>query len=87
MPLRWNPTKAAANLAKHGVAFEAAEDFEWSTALVEADTRVNYGEIRLEAVGAIGDRLYVLVFTIRRVIWVISLRKANRKEVRRYETS
>lgn len=85
MAYDWNPVKAETNLAKHGVAFNAMADFEWNTARVQADTRAHYGEIRLTAKGMIGDDLFVLVFTIRRnLIWIISLRRANRKEVRSY---
>ena len=40
------------------------------------------------AFGAIGTRLYALVFTMREdVTWIISLRKANKKEVQHYEAS
>jgi len=81
----WDPGKHAKNLAKHNTAFEVASGFDWETALVRGDTRESYGEVRLVALGAIGDRLYSLVFTIRRpVVWIMSLRKASRKEVRDY---
>jgi uncharacterized DUF497 family protein len=85
MRLSWDPAKAASNLAKHGVAFEVAEGFEWGTALVSGDTRLDYPEPRLTALIAVGERLYFLVYTIeRRSTRIISLREANRKEVRRY---
>lgn len=85
MPYDWNSDKCAANVAKHGVDFAAVEGFEWETALVRADTREHYGEVRLKALGAIGPRLHVLVYTIRRTsTWVISLRRANKAEVRNY---
>ena len=36
--------------------------------------------------GFLDDKLHVLVFTKRGdVIWVISLRRANKREVKRYE--
>ena len=84
MPNGWDPAKNESNIAKHGVAFEAAEGFDWATALVQADTRFDYGEVRLRALGAIGVRLFVLVFTIRRGVWIISLRRASKREVRDY---
>ncbi len=50
-----------------------------------ADDRFDYGEVREIAVGFIQDRLFVCVYadrdTTRRVI---SLRKANKREVKRY---
>ncbi len=82
----FDPAKEVRNQAKHGVAFADAESFDWSTALVAEDLRKNYGERRLVALGKIGRRVHVLVFTPRGdKVWLISLRKANAREVRRYE--
>ena len=87
MDFGWDEAKRAANLAKHGVDFAEAEGFDWSAASVRADLRTDYGEVRLVAMGPIGDRLHVLVFTIRRRgLRVISLRRASTKELNRYET-
>ena len=83
MPYSWNPAKAASNLAKHGVAFEAIKDFDWATAVVFAS--LGRPEPRLGALGAIGDRLHFVVFSVEhRSTRIISLRKANRKEVMLY---
>ena len=80
-----DPQKLAANVAKHGVWFHEAQGFEWDTAIIKADNRHQYGEARLEAMGLIGDRLYVLVFILRETaVRIISLRKANSREVKRY---
>lgn len=82
----FTPSKADANLAKHGVAFEAAEGFEWDIALEKQDARFEYGEVRCTAVSFIGPRLYVMVFTRRGdKVHIISLRKANDRETRNYE--
>ena len=81
----WSTTKQSSNIAKHGISFAAAEAFDWETAIVQADTREHYNEVLLVAVGAIGDRLHAMVFTLRRpVVWIISLRKASNKEIREY---
>ncbi|MCM2503023.1 BrnT family toxin [Aureimonas altamirensis] len=82
----WHMAKAQGNLTKHGVAFEAVKGFEFDTALYVEDNRTEYGEVRVSATGFIGDRLHVLIFTLREpdVVWVISLRKANRRESDRY---
>ncbi len=86
MDFGWDESKRAANLAKHGVDFAEVEGFDWSAALVRADLRTDYGEVRLVAMAPIGDRLHVLVFTIRRRdLRVISLRRASTKELDRYE--
>lgn len=83
-----NPKKLAENVAKHGVWFHEAEDFDWATARIEVDDRHRYAETRFEAVGLIGERLYVLVFCFRETkIRLINLRKANRREVKRYASN
>lgn len=88
MPYGWSHAKNAGNLAKHKVAFEAMDRFDWATALVVADLRNSQTEIRLNAFGLIGDRLHHVTFTIRRTtVWVISLRKANNKEIAYYEAN
>jgi len=82
----WDEAKRSANLAKHGVDFADAEHFVWETALVSADLRRAYGERRMIAVGPIELRLHVMVFTRRAgKVRIISLRKANDREIRRYE--
>jgi uncharacterized protein len=54
-------------------------------ALVRVDMRHAYGELRHVAIGYIETRLYVLVFTKRSSkVRVISLRKANKREERKY---
>ena len=58
---------------------------EWASALMEDDTRKAYGEWRFQVLGFIGERLHALVFTPREgKVHVISLRKANSREVKRY---
>ena len=48
-------------------------------------SRKSYGESRLCATGLVGTRLFVLMFTLREsAVRIISLRKANQREVRRY---
>lgn len=86
MNYHWDPGKAATNLTKHGVDFAVAEAFEWNTAIGWVDKRQEHGEIREIAVGFIETRLYVMVFTLRdNQIRIISLRKANKREVAAYE--
>ena len=54
--------------------------------LIAEDLRKKYGERRFQALGLIAGRLHAMVFTPRAdKIHVISLRKANRREMRRYE--
>lgn len=51
------------------------------------DTRRDYGEVREVGLGVIGDRLYCVVFTQRGdTMRIISLRKANSREIELYES-
>lgn len=81
----FDPAKDASNLDKHGLSLVDADGFEWDTAVVREDTRKQYAEQRLEATGYIGDRLHVMIYCRRRdAVRVISLRKANPREMKRY---
>ena len=87
MAISFDPAKNERNLAERGISFEHAADFEWPSALVVEDLREDYGEPRFQALGFIGDRLHVLVFTPRAgSVHIISLRKANRREALKYES-
>lgn len=67
-------------------AVPRADESLWATALIEEDTRKVYAERRFSAQGLINDRLHVVVFTPRAGnLHVISLRKANSRELRHYE--
>ncbi len=84
MRFEWDETKAVINLQKHGVAFEDVSRFSWDTALMVIDNR-HQREVRARVFGYIGPRLYCPVCTLTYpTARVISLRKANSKEVRRY---
>ena len=86
MAISFDPAKNERNIATRGIPFERAAAFEWDTALIAEDSRRDYGERRFQALGVIDGRLHVLVFTPRAgKTHVISLRKANQREVKRYE--
>ena len=80
----WDENKRRDNLAKHEIYFSAASEFDWDTAFFMPDNRS--GERRIVAYGFIGKRLHVIVHTEREDRRrIISLRKANSREVMRYE--
>ena len=69
-----------------GLSFDVASTFEWATALIVEDVHSDCGERRSQALGRIGRRLPMSVFTPRAgTVHVISLRRANKREVTRYE--
>jgi uncharacterized protein len=81
----WDEAKRRRNLSKHGVDFAIAERFDFHTAVIREDDSEPYGERRDIAIGWIDDALYVYVYTLRNgEDHAISLRKATRKEERRY---
>ncbi|MEO6985645.1 MAG: BrnT family toxin [Paralcaligenes sp.] len=85
MRIAFDPAKDQDNQTKHGVSLVMANDLDWTQMLVKPDTRRDYGELREIGYGVIDDRLYCVVFTRRSdYLHVISLRKANRREVRNY---
>ncbi len=85
MGYEWDDNKLILNLENHKVHFSLVEQFDWETALIESDNRKDYREQRYSALGVIGTRLYCLIYTLRNdVKRIISLRKANLREVKRY---
>jgi uncharacterized DUF497 family protein len=81
----WDETKSRENLAKHGLSFhDAAAVFAGPCVTVE-DTRRDYGEPRFITFGLLMGRTVVVAHTPRGGrIRVISMRKANSREARRY---
>ncbi len=86
MKLEYDAAKNAWNIARRGLSFDLVARFDWDTAVVLADHRWYDGEARYQAFGSIDRRLYFLAFTLRGdALRVISLRKANSREVRLHE--
>ena len=80
----WDENKRRANLEKHGIDFSAVYDFDWATAIFMPDDRS--GERRTKAYCPIEKRLHLLVYTVRGdSTRIISLRRANSREVNQYE--
>lgn len=85
MKITFDPAKDEANQAKHGVPLSMVSEFEWIDAVAWEDVRRPYGEARMVAIGYIGLRLYVIVYVDRDgTRRIISLRKANSREVKFY---
>ncbi len=85
MNVTFDPAKSAANTVKHGLSLEMPSELEWDSALVWPDKRHDYGEQRMCAPLPKGERLYFVAFVDRgKSRRMISLRKANRREVQTY---
>lgn len=76
-----DPRKSRSNLLKHGVDFDRARRI-WEGPVFEIeDTRFDYGETRIIALGSIDGRALVVVYTWRGTNRrLISARKANGNE-------
>ena len=85
MQIDFDPGKDATNLSKHGLSLAAAAELSWDAALVWIDDRADYGEVRMVALAPIGDVLCFVAFVDRESRRrIISLRRANRREVNHY---
>ena len=72
----WDDAKAARNLARHGVGFEAARAvFHDAFAIERADRRADYGEPRFITIGMVNNRLPCVAYILRgEIIRIISAR-------------
>lgn len=85
MKITYDPRKNTANMEKHGIALADAILIEWDLLLAKPDTRKDYNELRMIGYAPIGDRVFCVVFTDRgKYRRIISLRRANSREVKRY---
>ena len=86
MDFEWDDAKSKQCRRKRGISFAfAVAAFDDPDRRVEIDERWQYGEVRYRLYGRIGSRLFVVVYTLRgRAIRIISARKANARERRRY---
>lgn len=86
MEITFDPAKNDVNIGLRGLSFERVADFDFQTAVFWIDSRKLYPETRLSALGLLAGRLHSLVFAeTANGIRVISFRKANKREVKRYE--
>ena len=85
MKIDFDPIKNEKNIRVRGILFERAAEVDFDTALIFPDTRKEYGETRYIALCYLDRRLHVLCFTETETgIRVISFRKANEREAKRY---
>ena len=85
MKIEFDSAKDATNEAKHGVSLVFARELDWDAALVWVDDRFEYDELRMIALAPKSEILYYVAFLeLGEVRRVISLRCANRREVKHY---
>ncbi len=86
MDFEWDPKKAKANKAKHGVDFELAKDVFRDPSRLSSPDDSSADEERWRSIGLAGGKVLFVVFTERDddVIRIISAREASKREERDY---
>jgi len=86
MIYEWDEAKNRSNFAKHGLAFEDAEQVFAGPCVTFEDDRFDDGEERLITLGFLAERLVVIAHAPRgERSRIISMRKANRYEQKTYQ--
>jgi uncharacterized DUF497 family protein len=86
MKLSYDSAKNDSNITKHGLSLSEARLLDWDSAVCWVDERKNYGEERCVALALIKQGLYCAIYVELKIgKRIISLRKANVREVQKYE--
>jgi hypothetical protein len=92
MRFGWDSPKSDRNSRERGLPLAVATALFDGPTIEFDDTRHNYGEQQIIALGAVADRVLLCIYTVRGtgddpVRWIISLRKANQDENHAYCTA
>ena len=88
MEFEWDESKNQKNTRERGIGFVYAVRIFAGPIFQQKDTRKDYGEIRIKAIGKIDDTVLCVVFTMRgEKRRIISARKASRRERQEYDTN
>jgi uncharacterized DUF497 family protein len=87
MEFEWDDAKSEHNFVERGFDYAfAARIFEGAT-IEWCDTRKDWGEIRIVAVGSIEARIFTVIYTDRdNVRRIISARRARKKEIESWQS-
>jgi uncharacterized DUF497 family protein len=81
--IEYDPAKNERNIRERGLSFDRAAEFDFATAATWSEYR--RGELRRVALGYLDRRLHVLCWLpLDDGIRVISFRKANESEAKKY---
>lgn len=85
MKITYDPAKREKTLAERELDFEDAPEIFAGITLTLEDDRQDYGEVRYQTYGRLGERLVMLIWTERDgARHIISMRKCNEREQARY---
>lgn len=85
MEIDFDPAKNDRNLVERKLSFLLIADVIDGRVAEYEDNRRDYGETRINVFGLVRGRLLAATYTMRgSVVWVISLRKTNEREQRKW---
>ena len=85
MRITYDSVKRERALVERGLDFDRAPDVFSGLTLEAEDTRHDYGERRILCVGHLDGRMVMIAYTTRGAArHIISMRKCNAREIRRY---
>lgn len=85
MEIEWDNAKRQQTLEERGLDFADVALIDWDQAITLEDSRQNYPEQRFITFAAIKERMCVVAWCYRNTaLRVISMRKANARERKRY---
>lgn len=85
MDFDWDVPKHQKNLLERGIGFDQASRIFRGETDAWVDDRFDYGETRMRVLGEVNGELLHVVYTDRGDLrWIISARRASRKERRRW---
>ncbi len=89
MKITYDPVKNHRNIRLRDLPFDRVAEVDFTTAIRSVDIRKEYGEVRVVAMGYLEQRLHLMCYVQIAVdtIRVISFRKANNREMRKYAKS
>jgi uncharacterized DUF497 family protein len=83
MLFEWDEAKSRRTFRQRGFGFDYAAGIFGDLTLEQRDDRRDYDEIRMQAIGRVGNDILFVVYTDRGdVRHIISAQRANRKERR-----
>ena len=83
--ISFDPAKRQRTLVQRGLDFLDAETVFAGPTIEVSDRRRDYGEVRIVCIGWLRGRAVIVVYTERnRIRHIISMRKANEREQRRF---
>jgi uncharacterized protein len=82
----WDPAKHERNLRTRGIGLDEAALIFAGEVIQWPDARIDYGEVRTNAIGEANGKILRVTYTMRgEVVRIITAWKANRKDRQRWQ--